>query len=859
MAKQSAISVVLKIAIIFTAFNSDLIAEIKNNDTTMNSGYTVKAEERQGLGKWISSLGLGGTGKIQIGVVSLNQGWGNLGMGHSIINEPLCLAGKTYDWGLGTHADSEVVLRCTKPVKTFRVKVGVDQNKDSINGRSEMSFSVWANGRCLSQSQYLNVKSQPETLNVDLGNAMEFTLKVKADTLQFAHADWAEAEAITADGEILKIGTPGMGAIENSLPLSFKYNGMDSELWLHKWGITHTQSAGQDYTTHLFTCQDQDTGLKCTVELQEYRNSPACLWNVSFTNTGKTATPILENVKTLDVNWPCSGRKRLTRARGAFNYIAGKTNAESFRDDFMLVQDNLEHPISMGGVGGRSSVDWMPFFNFQGEDSGLMFGVGWTGQWHSNVSSGLDRVRFQAGMANIHAILEPGETIRQPSILMIYWQGDDAIRGHNLLRHFIQENLMPRDVHGKTLQAPACNPTWGGMIADSHLARIKNLDTEHIPLDYYWIDAGWYGKAGPNKDEFAPQWTSQAGDWSVNRETYPHGFKGISDAAHAAGKKFLLWVEPERAIYGTPITLQHPEWFLGSKTTGKNVLLNLGNPVARKWCTELIAGLIVEQGLDCYRQDFNIDPLALWQANDTPERIGITEIRFVEGLYAFLGELRQRFPNLLIDNCASGGRRLDFEMMRYSIPLWGSDMQCEPDYVTERNQQQVHGLSYWLPQFGFGTQNHAGDTYHFRSTLAAGVDVHLFSYEHFPIKSEYPYQWLRERLAEYHRAKGYFSGDFYPLFDQTDSMKYWAAYQFYRPDLNAGIVLAFRKQGSSIEKVRLPLQGLEAISSYEVEDADSKAVITLTGRELMENGLPIEIEVRRGSRLFFLRATGQSK
>ncbi|MEI8245963.1 MAG: alpha-galactosidase [Lentisphaerota bacterium] len=827
----------------------------------MNSGFTVKAEERQGLGKWIASLGLGGTAKTQIGVVALKQGWGSLGMGHSIINEPLCLAGKKYDWGLGTHADSEIVLRCTKPVKTFRVKVGVDHNKDSINGRAEMMFSVWAHGRCISQSQYLNVNSQAETLNVDMDNVTEFTLKVKAkDTISLAHADWAEAEATTADGETLRIGTPGMASIDNSLPLSFKFNGMDSEQWLRKWGIKHTQSAGQDYITHLFICHDQDTGLKCTVELQEYLNSPACLWNVYFTNTGKTATPVLEQVKTLDVNWPCSGRKELYRARGAFDYsTGGKIKGESFRDNFMMVQDNFETPIIMGGVGGRSSVDWMPFFNFQGENTGLMFGIGWTGQWHSEVSSGLDRVRFQAGMENIHTILEPGETIRQPSILMIYWQGADAIRGHNLLRNFIQENLSPRDEHGKTLQAPACNLTWGGMIASSHLARIKNLDAEHIHLDYYWIDAGWYGKAGPNKDEFAPQWASQAGDWSVNHETYPHGFKEISDATHAVGKKFLLWVEPERAIHGTPITLEHPEWFFGAKESGKNVLLNLGNPEARKWCTELISGLIAEQGLDCYRQDFNIGPLSFWQANDTPDRIGISEIRYVEGLYAFLGELRQRFPNLLIDNCASGGRRLDFEMMRYSIPLWASDMQCFPDYITERNQQQVHGLSYWLPQFGFGTQEHPGDTYHFRSTMAAGVAVHLFTYEHFPIKPDYPYQWLRERLAEYHRAKVCFTGDFYPLFDQTDSMKYWTAYQFYRPDLEAGIILAFRKQDSPIQKVCFNLHGLESKVSYELEDADSKAVTTVTGRELMEKGLSIEIEIRRGSRLFFLRTCSKTE
>ena len=67
----------------------------------MNSGFTVKAEERQGLGKWIASLGLGGTAKTEIGVVALKQGWGSLGMGQSIVNEPLCLAGKKIRLGAG--------------------------------------------------------------------------------------------------------------------------------------------------------------------------------------------------------------------------------------------------------------------------------------------------------------------------------------------------------------------------------------------------------------------------------------------------------------------------------------------------------------------------------------------------------------------------------------------------------------------------------------------------------------------------------------------------------------------------------------------------------------------------------------
>ena len=73
----------------------------------MDSGFIMKPQERQAVEKWIS--GLGKTGTAGVGVVSWQQSWGKLYFGRSIINTPLCLNGKEYGWGLGTHADSEIV------------------------------------------------------------------------------------------------------------------------------------------------------------------------------------------------------------------------------------------------------------------------------------------------------------------------------------------------------------------------------------------------------------------------------------------------------------------------------------------------------------------------------------------------------------------------------------------------------------------------------------------------------------------------------------------------------------------------------------------------------------------------------
>ncbi|MFA5205217.1 MAG: hypothetical protein WC708_12520, partial [Lentisphaeria bacterium] len=162
-------------------------------------------------------------------------------------------------------------------------------------------------------------------------------------------------------------------------------------------------------------------------------------------------------------------------------------------------------------------------------------------------------------------------------------------------------------------------------------------------------------------------------------------------------------------------------------------------------------------------------------------------------------------------------------------------------------------LSLWLPQFSFGTEvKQPVDTYHFRSALAGGVVVtRLFAGEWSLGDRNYPCQWLRDRLDEFHRAKAYFSGDFYPLLEQSDSFKDWSAYQFHRPDLDGGLLLVFRKRESNIEKIRFPLQGVATDAEYELDDRDGGKTRTVSGAALATEGVAVELLSRRESRLFF--------
>ena len=126
--------------------------------------------------------------------------------------------------------------------------------------------------------------------------------------------------------------------------------------------------------------------------------------------------------------------------------------------------------------------------------------------------------------------------------------------------------------------------------------------------------------------------------------------------------------------------------------------------------------MIASEGIDFYRSDFNIDPLPFWRAADAEDRQGITEIRYVEGYLAYWDELRRRHPGMLIDSCASGGRRNDLETMRRAVPLLRTDFEGNP----EGNQCHTYGFGLWLPYFN-AVHNWSESPYRFRSSIAPFV------------------------------------------------------------------------------------------------------------------------------------------
>ena len=279
------------------------------------------------------------------------------------------------------------------------------------------------------------------------------------------------------------------------------------------------------------------------------------------------------------------------------------------------------------------------------------------------------------------------------------------------------------------------------------------------------------------------------------------------------------------------------------------MLLDLGNPEALEWITNCIHKRLTEADIDTFRSDFNMSPLDHWRQNDPRDRQGILENHWCTGYLAFWDELLRRNPNLLIDSCASGGKRNDLETMRRSIILWRSD-RAGGAY---ESQCQTYGISFWLPYHG----SHGGqpDPYVFRSCMYPAI---VTSYNK---EKEFDYNLIRRLFGQWRQIAPNYFGDYYPLTPYSlAKTNVWMAWQFDVPESGEGMVQAFRRPGNdSVASQRFKLRGLSPDTKYELTDFDDQVKTRISGRELMEKGLEVHINDQPGAKVIKYKAESLSK
>lgn len=468
--------------------------------------------------------------------------------------------------------------------------------------------------------------------------------------------------------------------------------------------------------------------------------------------------------------------------------------------------------------GGRTE-SFLPYFNMLGKDGGAVLAVGWSGQWFTSLTQKLDGVKIKVKQEELKGYIKPDESIRSPLVSLTFYDTDNALKGFNSFRTLIKDCIHPEGT--KQLTTTGIAVEIPGVTEEQVIQNVRNIPEERVPLlDYAWVDAGWY----PIRNH----WGDSVGNWYADPARYPDGLGEISDELEKRGLGLLLWYEIERCCKDTEVyndCIKNDGWLLLNPDNDEANAVNFANEGAFEYITDYMLESLRYNGVKCLRLDSNFTPLPLWEQADKAwedGRKGFTENRYVTNLYRFLDTLLEEIDGLQIDNCASGGKRLDIEMARRGIPLWRTDYNCmdengnsKPD-ILQATQAQTYGISFWLPYNG--TCAYIEGEYATRTNIIS----------------------CSQRL-EYYDLRPYMLGNYYPLtYGGLDTSKYLAM-QF---DENAaeGMALIYKRENVANNTYLLKLNGLDPDKTYELYDYDNpEEKITLTGEKLMSDGYEITI------------------
>lgn len=624
-------------------------------------------------------------------------------------------------------------------------------------------------------------------------------------------------------------------------PFAFDYDGICSDRFITKWHFSAEElSADKCNEQHTkYSWKDASTGLEVCCVVKTFDDYNAIEWVLNFKNSSEKNSPQISNIRVVNVA-PSSSKD------GGWKLFYSNGSTAS-KDDFMAKTKSLSigENFEMSPYGGRSSSHAFPFFNvLSPAGSGVVFAIGWTGTWLANIARPTkEQLNVSTGMKFLDTYLLPDEEIRTPSTAMLLWNGEDRMDGQNSFRRFLLAHHHPSVNNGEPADFPISNSfnyrdpypcnEYTCMTASYAKALVDRYEQFNLVQEVFWLDAGWY--EGADDWQHGYNWANTVGNWEVDKERFPNGMKEISDAVHGVGAKFMVWFEPERVNRSSKWAHEHPEFLLNATGEPANIvegptehshIVDLGNPKALRWMTDNVKKIIRENGIDYYRQDYNLDPEGFWMANDKPGRRGICEIRYICGLYQFWDELREEFPELLIDNCASGGRRIDLETTSRSAPMWRTDYNYgEPNGA----QSHTYGLCQWLPIHGTGVDK--PDVYSFRSGFSWSFIANVSITSPTTNLVE-----MHKRYAELYSVRSYFKEDFYPLtgYGDTTGSDIWIAYQLCRPSDRSGYIMAFRREDCQTSQCEVMLRGLSKTATYIIEDQDTGDREELSGKTLSE-------------------------
>lgn len=551
----------------------------------------------------------------------------------------------------------------------------------------------------------------------------------------------------------------------------------------------------------------------------------------------------------------------------SFDLPAAAADLLSFDSDwgqeFQLKRQPLAGKIILETRFGRSSKGMHPWFGLLQQNDGILSGsIAWSGNWVARFEplKG-EGYRISGGLHdwNFTKDLSPADWMECPHCMLVLGKDLNAISQQ--YARIGRQYWYPRNA--LSAQTPVeWNHWWSYEDIDIDETKVRNNIEAAAPLGVQAVtlDAGWFGP-----DQAGSVWYEYRGDWDqVNQARFPHGIRPISDWAHAHAMQFGLWCEIEGLGKRAMLNVEHPDF--AAARDGKPLgYVCFGNPAAQEWAYQVLCRLISEYHCDWIKLDFNVDPEAGCNRSEHGHGKGDGLFEHYQGYYRLLDRLRQAFPNVLLENCSSGGLRIDLGMLRHTHltfltdpdwpvhslqVFWGASTMLAPNACLHWSFSEWRGENH-IPQQFFDPHDARLTPYQLDYYTRIAM---LGSFGLSQKLPELP-GWVASRLA-YH-IKVYreqvrrfiLDADLYRLTDQPQRDgrgERWCAFQYSLPAENQHLLFVFRLPGAGQARP-MRLLGLVPEWDYSVSGFDGEIEFIKSGQELIEAGLLFDALPTEGS------------
>ena len=514
--------------------------------------------------------------------------------------------------------------------------------------------------------------------------------------------------------------------------------------------------------------------------------------------------------------------------------------------------------------GERGKSGWgHPSFFAKNNSTGEWFAasLGWSGNWKIRVTSRVEkypvdrtgrvdkpdtdaRLFFDMGPDTVDPalrVLEPGETVKTAETHILCMKSDLDHVTQALLDH-VRKDVLPAHPSEHVFDVEA---NHRGYIFDHETEEgfKREIDmAADIGAEMFVIDAGWYGPE-PN------QWYPNVGDWYAGA-WLPNDLQPIREYARKKGMQFGLWMEPEGIGANSKLAKEHPDWILkrNSQPITNNRQIDVANPVVAKWMESEIVRVIRTYDLDMFRIDYNTTT----EEGGNRVQSGFVENstwRHMDNLYAMFDRLRKQFPKVIFQNCAGGGGRLDYGILRRFDSTELSDWMRAP-----RGLKILNGMTWLLPPeillrtFGTEVPDLAGDG-DIESQLAM-VQMSLPIFRGISPSPGDLNPLLREKIRS---GVDLYKRELRPIlrnsrvYHHTPQTEYysetpWVVLEYASPDARRGVTTLFRTSNFGENIFRFVPRGLDTSRTYKVTFKNRGETVELSGLKMMQEGIPVRLE-----------------